>query len=354
MIAAAASARAAAAGSARSACPSASSSASGSVPRVLAIAAARMTSVVTWVTNVFDAATAISGPGLQEEDRVGLAGDGRADRVGDRDDRAAALAGEAGRGDRVGGLARLGDGDDQRPLVERRRAVAELRADVRPGRQAGPVLERGRPDERRRSRRCRRRSARSGSTSRSVSSRPSSSSTTMRSSRSTRPAMRLAERFGLLVDLLEHEVLVAALLGGLGRPVDGRHRRARAGRPSTSVIGHAPRPEVGDVAVLEEDDPVGVGEDRGDVRGEEALAVAEPDDERHVLAGADQPVALADVHDHDRVGALELAQGVAGRRRRGRPRRPPRRDGRSPRCRSRRSGCGRAPRARRAARGSSR
>ena len=34
--------------------------------------------------------------------------------------------------------------------------------------------------------------------------------------------MRLAERLGLLVDLLEHEVVVAALLGGLGRPVDDR------------------------------------------------------------------------------------------------------------------------------------
>ncbi len=33
-----------------------------SAPRIFAIAAARMTSVVTWVTNVFDAATAISGP----------------------------------------------------------------------------------------------------------------------------------------------------------------------------------------------------------------------------------------------------------------------------------------------------
>ena len=105
-------------------------------------------------------------------------------------------------------------------------------------------------------------------------------------------------------------MLVAALLGGLGRPVDGRDRafERRAGD-----IGdrHAPRPDVGDVAVLEEDDLVGVGEDRRHVRGEEALPVAQTDDERHVLAGADQPVALADVHDHDRVGALELPQGVA-------------------------------------------
>ena len=32
----------------------------------MAIAAARMTSVVTWVTNVFDAATAISGPACRK------------------------------------------------------------------------------------------------------------------------------------------------------------------------------------------------------------------------------------------------------------------------------------------------
>ena len=100
------------------------------------------------------------------------------------------------------------------------------------------------------------------------------------------------------MDLLEHEVLVAALLGGLGRPVDGRDR-ALERRAVDVGDRHAPRPDVGDVALLEEDDPVGVGEDRGHVRGEEALAVAEADDERHVLARADEPVALADVHDDD-------------------------------------------------------
>ena len=71
---------------------------------------------------------------------------------------------------------------------------------------------------------------------------------------------------------------------------------------------HARRPDVGDVAVLEEGDPVRVGEDRRDVRGDEALAVTEPDHEWHILAGADQPVALADVHDNDRVGPFELAE----------------------------------------------
>ena len=115
---------------------------------IRAIAAARITSVVTWVVNVFDGGDRDLGPGLEEDDRVGLAGDRRADRVRDGDDRAALLAGVAGRGDRVGGLARLGDGDDERLPVERRRAVAELRADGGPGRQAGPFLEGSRTDER--------------------------------------------------------------------------------------------------------------------------------------------------------------------------------------------------------------
>ncbi len=57
-----------------------------------------------------------------------------------------------------------------------------------------------------------------------------------------------------------------------------------------------------------------VGEDRGHVRGEERLAVAEPDHEGHVHPGADEPVRLATVHDRDGVGAVGAGQGVADRR----------------------------------------
>ena len=38
------------------------------------------------------------------------------------------------------------------------------------------------------------------------------------------------------------------------------------------------------------------------------LAVGQPDDQRHVLAGADQPVALAAMHHRDRVRALDLTE----------------------------------------------
>ena len=232
-------------------------------------------------------------------------------------------AGEADRGDRVGRLAGLGDRDDQRALVERRRRVAELGADVRPGRQAGPVLDRGRADERRVV------GAAAGDQLDPVD----------RAQDLLEPGQfldvdpvvaghpagdGLAERLGLLVDLLEHEVLVAALLGGLGRPVDRRSPCRSSGRPSTSVIVTPHGSQVGDVAVLEEHDPVRVGEDRGHVGGQEALPVREAHDERHVVAGPDQAIALAPVHRDDGVGALGLAQGVAQRRRPGRRRRPPR------------------------------
>ena len=70
----------------------------------------------------------------------------------------------------------------------------------------------------------------------------------------------------------------------------------------------APRPQVGDVAVLQEDDLVGVGEDRRDVAREEALAVRQTHHQRHVLAAPDEPVALAAVHDRDGVGTLRQAE----------------------------------------------
>ena len=79
--------------------------------------------------------------GLEEEHRVCLAGDRRANRIGDRDDRAALLACVARRRDRVGRLARLRHRDDERLLVERRRRVAELRADVPARRNVQPILE---------------------------------------------------------------------------------------------------------------------------------------------------------------------------------------------------------------------
>ena len=112
----------------------------------------------------------------------------------------------------------------------------------------------------------------------------------------------------LLVHLLRHEVLVAALLGGLDVPVDDMHR---AVPDDTGQVGDADRraPEVRDVPLVEEDDPAGVAEHRGHVRGEQVLALAEAHDEGHVVTRPDEPVRLAPVEHRHGIGAVGLAQG---------------------------------------------
>ena len=49
----------------------------------------------------------------------------------------------------------------------------------------------------------------------------------------------------------------------------------------------------------------GLGEERGDVRGDEVLAVAEPDDERRLVPHADEAVGLVVVDDDEREVAVE-------------------------------------------------
>ena len=121
-------------------------------------------------------------------------------------------------------------------------------------------------------------------------------------------AQRVGHRARLLVDLLQHEVPVAALLGQDRIPEDA-DRRPLDGRAVElgdldAVTGHHRH-----VLVLEHDDVAGVGEDGGDVGGDERLALAESD---HHAAGAvlgrDQPVGGVPGQHHDGVGAAQLAE----------------------------------------------
>ena len=116
--------------------------------------------------------------GAGEQDGVGVAGRLAAHDVGDREHLRAALAGEAHRGERVGGLARLGDADHQVVLAQRpgRGSGTRRRCPSRPGRAPTARSRSGRPG--RRGRRCRRRRSRSG---RSLRRKSSSSSTSERS-----------------------------------------------------------------------------------------------------------------------------------------------------------------------------
>src|ERR1700738_4457597 len=96
----------------------------------------------------------------------------------------------------------------------------------------------------------------------------------------------VADGAGLLVDFLEHEVLVAGLLGHDGVPgdaldFDGEMPGVEVGEEDSGGG------EDGDFAVLEEVDVAGVVEDAGDVGGEEELSVAEADDGGWTHAGGD-------------------------------------------------------------------
>ena len=58
---------------------------------------------------------------------------------------------------------------------------------------------------------------------------------------------------------------------------------------------------------------LGVLQDRRHVARQEALAVAEPDDERHVHPRTDDPVRMVGVHHTDGVGAAHLVERHAHR-----------------------------------------
>ena len=118
------------------------------------------------------------------------------------------------------------------------------------------------------------------------------------------PAQRVGQRLRLLLDLLEHEVLVAALFGGGQVPVDGE----RLGLGGVAV-------EVGDLVALAGDDDelvlaqldglAGVLDERGDVGGDEVLALPDPDDQRRRPARGDDGVRLVGVRHDQRERAFE-------------------------------------------------
>ena len=120
-------------------------------------------------------------------------------------------------------------------------------------------------------------------------------------------AERVGDHLRLLVDLLQHEVAVIAL-------VDGEARRDRVGhRP---LHGHALLVEDlhraarddGPVAVLEIGDGVGERRQRDGVGAQEHLAVAVSDGERAAAPGGDQKILLAGEEHGERESALEPLQ----------------------------------------------
>ena len=251
--------------------------------------------------------------GAREEDAVGVARRLRAHDVRDGEDGGTALLRDPHRRERVGGLAGLRDADDEIARADDRVAVAVLAGDLDLDRHARELLDRVAADQAR----VERGAAGDDDDALGREQLLVAERALVVEVDAVRAdgavGDRLGERVRLLVDLLEHERLVAALLGGLLVPVHDRdlplddlavrredRRRARL--------------DDDDLAVLDVHDAARLAEEGRDRRGEEALAVADAGDQRALLARADQQLRRVEAHRDERVVALQLGvRGAHGR-----------------------------------------
>ena len=218
----------------------------------------------------------------------------------------------AQRRQRIGGLARLRDDDRQRLGRHDRLAVAVLRSVVDFDRNAGQLLDHELADQPRVPRRPAREDRdpldrgqlRFGDLH-FLEKHPSG---VLRHAAED----RLAGRGRLLEDLLQHEVLVAGLLGHDRIP---QHALRRLGdRPPEEVgEGHARARDDRHLLVAEEHDIARVAEDRGNVGGDEELPVAEADDDRRAVADRDDLLGIVSRNEHQREQAAHQQQRPAHR-----------------------------------------
>ena len=212
-------------------------------------------------------------------------------------------------GEGVGGLAGLGDADDQIALAEDRVAVAELRGDVHVDGDTGPLLDRVAPDQAG----VERGAAGHDHDAVHVAQQllvERADVVEVDAVGAHRPVGdRLGHRVRLVVDLLEHERVVAALLGGLLVPVD----LGDLTRPLDTVGAEDPGAfgaDLDDLAVLQRLHVTGGGQEGGHGGGQERLPLAAADHQRALLPGADERPGVVDAHGHERVVALEVGEGA--------------------------------------------
>ena len=122
---------------------------------------------------------------------------------------------------------------------------------------------------------------------------------------------RFGHRIRLLVDLLEHEGLETALLGGVVVPVDladlARDRLAGNGIEELRTF----RADHDQLVVADDADVARVLQERGNRRGDEGLPVTDADDQRALLARADQNTRLVGVHRDEGVVTTQLGVRAA-------------------------------------------
>ena len=225
--------------------------------------------------------------------------------------RAPSFLRELHRLDRVAGLTRLRDADHERVRPDHRVAVDPLARDVRLDRQAAPLLDHVPADD-------------AGVVGGAAGDDDDPAQRAQlvlvhpeavldEGSVPDAVADRDLEALGLLVDLLEHERLEALALGDLLVPVDPDLLELDRAAVLGADHAHAARRDLDDLAVVRVRHAARLGEERGQVRCEEVLAVAEADHHRRLAADADEPVGLVVVdHDEGEVAVEPAVDGADG------------------------------------------
>ena len=122
------------------------------------------------------------------------------------------------------------------------------------------------------------------------------------------PAQGVPDGLRLVVDLLEHEVREPALLRR--RDVPGHLEHVPVQGPPVQCRQRDPvRRDAREVAVFQDEHAARLPHDGGDVRGQEVLALAQPDDERRSGLGGVDDIRLLAGHDADGIRARHLGQG---------------------------------------------
>ncbi len=257
------------------------------------------------------------GAGVGVEDVVARARDRGFAHVADRERAGALPLALDQRGERVGRLAGLGDGDHERLVADNRLAVAVLTGDVCFDRDLRELLDHGAPDQRRVVRGAAGDQVHAVDRLRRLGREVDAVEVEV--GRAVVPDDARSDRVGngtrLLVDLLLHEAVVAALFRRDGIPVDqlgiAAQRRTLDVEDREFVAT-----EHREVPVLEEHHLARVREQRGDVGAEEGFALADAEDDRGAaLLGGDDVVGIRFGNDGDRVRTDHQLRGAAHGRR---------------------------------------
>ena len=247
--------------------------------------------------------------GVGVEHRIGLTRDLGTVGVAHRQDAGTLGLGVADGLQGVGGLPGLGDGDDQGLPVQHRVAVAELAGDLDLHRDTHPVLDGV----------LRQQAGVVGRTAGDDEDLLDLAQVVVRQALLVEddaavdevPGQGVADRGGLLEDLLHHEGVEAALLRGLQVPVDGEGSTFGGGAVEVhdlvAVLG-----DDHDVVLAEFDGLAGVRDEGGDVGAEEHLVLTDADDQWGGATSGDDRAGLVDMGEQQGEGTLQATQDGHG------------------------------------------